>query len=308
LPEKKDNQKPKADHGVQVKMHKGEIDINMALVRRLLTEQFPHLAERPITLIRSTGTVNAVYRLGDDLCVRLSRVAKWADSLDREWEWLPQIAPHVSLAIPQPVARGKPTNIYPYPWAIYRWIEGASYQDDLISDERQVAHDLVNFILELRRVDRQGAPRGGRAPLSELDAVTRSAIEASHGVIATETVVEVWNRSLEVPAWNGKPVWIHGDLLRSNLLVRDGQLCAVVDFGGVGIGDPAADVIPAWAVFNRVGREAFRQALAVDDETWNRARGYALHQAVMIIPYYPETNPQFVTMAKRTVNELIEAG
>ena len=308
MPEKKDNQKPKADHGVQVKMHKGEIDINMALVRRLLTEQFPHLAERPITLIRSTGTVNAVYRLGDDLCVRLSRGAKWADNPDREWEWRPQNAPHVSLAIPQPVARGKPTNIYPYPWAIYRWIEGASYQDDLISDERQVAHDLVNFILELRRVDRQGAPRGGRAPLSELDAVTRSAIEASRGVIDTKAVLAAWNRSLAVPAWNGKPVWIHGDLLKSNLLVRNDQLCAVVDFGGVGIGDPAADVIPAWAVFNRVGREAFRQALAVDDETWNRARGYALHQAVMIIPYYPETNPQFVTMAKRTVNELIEAG
>jgi aminoglycoside phosphotransferase (APT) family kinase protein len=151
----------------------------------------------------------------------------------------------------------------------------------------------------------QGAPLGGRAPLTELDAVTRSVIEASRRVIDTEAVLEVWTRSLEVPPWNGKPVWIHGDLLKSNLLVQGGHLCAVVDFGGVGIGDPAADVVPAWSVFNEVGREIFRQALAVDDDTWYRARGYALHQAMMIIPYYPETNPEFVTMAKRTVNEIV---
>jgi len=307
LREQEDDPGQTAVAGTQVKMHKGEINITIALVRQLLTEQFPHLAHKPLTLIRSTGTVNAVFRLGADLYVRLPRVAKWADSLDREWAWLPKIAPHVSLAVPKPVARGKPANIYPCPWAIYRWIEGASYRDDLISDERQVARDLANFILELRRVHMQGAPRGGRAPLPELDAVTRSAIESSRGEIDTEAVLKVWTRSLEVPAWRGQPMWIHGDLLRSNLLVREGQLCAVVDFGAVGIGDPAADVVPAWAVFNQVGREAFRQALAVDDDTWYRARGYALHQAVMIIPYYLETNPQFVTMAKRTVNELIAA-
>lgn len=139
----------------------------------------------------------------------------------------------------------------------------------------------------------------------ELDVVTRSVIEASRGVIDTEAALELWTRSLEVPSWNEKPVWIHGDLLKSNLLVRGGRLCAIVDFGGVGIGDPAADVVPAWSVFNEVGRETFRRALAVDDDTWYRARGYALHQALMIIPYYPDTNPGFVTMAKRTVNKIL---
>ena len=286
-------------------MHQDEIAINMALVTELLTEQFPYLAGRPLRLIRSTGTVNAIYRLGADLYVRLPRMANWAESLNREWQWLPRIAPHVSLAVPQPVARGTPTAIFPYPWAIYRWIAGASYRDDLISNERQAAQDLANFILELRRVDRQGAPHGGRAPLPELDAVTRSAIEACRGEIDTEAVLAVWTRSLAALAWSGKPMWIHGDLLSSNLLVRGGRLSAVLDFGGVGIGDPAADVVPAWAVFRQAGRAVFRQALAVDEDTWHRARGYALHQAVLIIPYYPETNPQFVAMAKRTVSELI---
>lgn len=286
-------------------MHEDEIDVDTALVHRLLTEQFPHLAERSITVVRSTGTVNAIYRLGKELCARLPRVGTWANSIDREWTWLPKLAPHISLNTPKLLAQGKPTNWYPYPWAIYHWIDGFPYQDDLISDERQAAHDLVNFIQELRRADVLGAPRGGRDPLTELDAVTRSAIEASRGAIDAEAASAVWTRSLETPPWNGKPVWIHGDLLRSNLLVQDGRLCAVIDFGEVGIGDPAADVVPAWNVFNKVGRETFRHALDVDEHTWSRARGYALHQALMIIPYYPETNPEFVTLAKRTVEEIL---
>jgi aminoglycoside phosphotransferase (APT) family kinase protein len=270
-----------------------------------LTQQFPHLAENPITVVRSTGTVNALYRIDHDLYVRLPRVGTWAESIEREWTWLPRLAPYISLKIPKPFALGKPTHWYPYPWAIYHWIDGFSYQDDLISDERQVAYDLVNFILELRSADMEGAPRGGRPPLIELDAATRSAIESSRGVIDTQAVSAAWALSLESPPWDGKPVWMHGDLLRSNLLVEDGRLSAVIDFGGVGIGDTAADVIPAWSVFNKVGRETFRQLLAVDDHTWRRARGYALHQALMIIPYYPKTNPEFVSMAKRTVDEIL---
>ena len=257
-----------SDYGAQVRMHKGEIDIDTALVKRLLAEQFPHLAEKSITLVRSTGTVNAIYRLGNDLSVRLPRMETWAKSLDRERIWLPKLAPHISLKIPEPLAQGKPTSWYPCPWAIYPWIDGSPYQDDIISDERQAAHDLVNFILELRSADMLGAPHGGRDPLIELDAATRSAIESSQGAIDSEAASTAWAHSLEAPPWNGEPVWIHGDLIRPNLLVQGGRLCAVIDFGGVGVGDPAADVIPAWNVFNRAGRETFRQALDVDDDTW----------------------------------------
>jgi aminoglycoside phosphotransferase (APT) family kinase protein len=287
-------------------MHADEVDIDASLVRGLLATQFPRWADLPIRAVRSTATVNAIYRLGDRLYARLPRVEAWAKDLDKEWRWLPTLAPHLSLRVPAPVAKGHPTSSFPFSWAVYEWIDGQPYSDDLVDDERRAAGDLARFVAGLRRVDPvAGAPNAGRRPLRELDAVTRVAIESSRGVIDVEAATAAWERSLEAPAWNGTPVWIHADLLRPNVLVRGGRIRAVIDFGGVGVGDPAADVIAAWSVFGRVGRQVFRDALDVDDGAWHRARGFALHQAAMIIPYYPETNPGFVALAKRTVEEVL---
>ena len=287
------------------KMHAGEVHIDAALVERLIAEQFPRWADLPIRAVRSTGTVNAIYRLGGHLCARLPRVKEWAQDLEREWRWLSKLAPHLSLRVPEPIGKGHPTSSYPFAWAVYGWIDGRPYSDDLVDDEQQAARDLARFVAELRRIDPAGAPRSGRRPLRELDAVTREAIEAARGVIDGDAATAAWERVLEAPAWKGTPVWIHADLLRPNVLVRDGQLRAVIDFGGAGVGDPAADVIAAWSVFGRTGRRAFRDALDVDDGTWNRARGFALHQAALIIPYYGRTNPEFVSLARRTVEEVL---
>ena len=289
-----------------MKMHEGELDIGAELVGRLVAAQFPRLAGLPVRAVQPAGTVNAIYRLGDDLCTRLPRVQTYADDLEDEWRWLPWLAPRLPLRIPEPVAKGRPASGYPFPWAIYRWIRGQPYADELIADERQAARDFARFVAELRRIEpAAGAPRGGRRPLRELDAVTRAAIESVRDVIDADAATAAWERALEAPAWEGTPVWLHGDLLRPNLLVDCGQLCAVIDLGGIGVGDPAADVIAAWSIFSQSGRARFRAALDVDDGTWNRARGYALHQAALIIPYYPETNPGFVALAKRTVEEVL---
>ena len=288
------------------KMHAGEVHTDVSLVRRLLATQFPRWADLPISAVQSTGTVNAVYRLGDHLYARLPRVQKWSEDLDKEWHWLPKLAPRLSLRVPEPVGKGHPSSSYPYSWAIYGWIDGRPYSDKLVDDEHQAAKDLAQFVVELRRIDPvTGAPRGGRKPLRELDALTRAAIESAQGVIDNDAATAAWERALQAPAWKGTPVWIHTDLLRPNVLVHGGRLCAVIDFGGVGVGDPAADVIAAWSVFSRTGRGTFRRALDVDEGTWNRARGFALHQAAMIIPYYGETNPEFVALAKRTVEEVL---
>lgn len=286
-------------------MHENEVDIDEDLVSRLIAAQFPPLAELPIRAVPSTGTVNVIYRIGNDYCVRLPRVRSYVQALDKELKCLPVLSQYLSLRIPEPVAKGCAASGYPFSWAIYRWIEGRPYEDNLILNECQVARDLAQFVGELRAVDPVGAPKGGRKPLHLLDPATRLAIESARGVIDSDAAAAAWKISLNAPPWNGVPVWIHADLLRPNLLVSGGRLSAVIDFGGAGAGDPAADIIAAWSVFNERGRAAFRRALEVDEGTWKRARGYALHQAALIIPYYVKTNPEFVALAKRTVEQVL---
>jgi aminoglycoside phosphotransferase (APT) family kinase protein len=288
-------------------MHPDEVHIDAALVRRLVSQQFPELAVLPIHRMRTTGTVNAIYRLGDDLYARLSRVESWSRDLDREWHWLPILAPSLSLQIPEPVAQGRPTSEFPLPWAIYRWIEGQPYADELVEDEKQAAKDLAAFVAQMRAIPAPDeAPHGGRDPLGDLDSFTRAAIDASQGFIDRSAALAVWERAVLAPGFDGRSVWIHSDLLRPNLLLRNGRIAAVIDFGSAGVGDPAADVIAAWTVFGPAGRETYRKALGVDDGTWLRACGFALHQAVLIIPYYVETNPGFVRQAKRTVDQVLQ--
>lgn len=287
-------------------MHDGQLPVDADLVGRLVAEQFPAYAHRSVTPFRSAGTVNAIFRLGDDLSVRLPLKPDWVGDLDREWTWLPRLAPRLTLEIPEPVGRGRPSLGYPLPWAIYGWIEGRPYADGLVDDESQAAAELAQFVGELRRAaPTERAPAAGRRPLRELDVATRESIDAAATAIDRHRATAAWDFALQAQPWSGPPVWIHTDLLRPNLLVDGGRLRAVIDFGGAGIGDPAADVIAAWSVFGPTGRAVFRAALEVDDDTWNRARGFALHQAAVIIPYYAQTNPPMAAQAVRTVEQVL---
>ena len=287
-------------------MHAEELDVPVGTAERLVAEQLPALASLPVRSVPSVGTVNAVFRLGDDLCLRLPRVPAWSQSLDRELRWLPVLAPQLPLAIPEPVAVGRPGAGYPLRWAVLRWIDGEPYSADRVRDEAAAARELAGFVRALRAVDPDGAPVAGRRPLAELDAETRAAIASVPDLLDVAAVTASWDRALRAPVWRGRPTWIHGDLLPPNLLLRDGRLCAVIDFGGVGGGDPATDVIAAWSVFGAAGRVAYREALDVDEGTWERARGIALHQAALLIPYYRETNPAFTALALRTVRRVLE--
>jgi aminoglycoside phosphotransferase (APT) family kinase protein len=204
------------------------------------------------------------------------------------------------------VAQGQPGGGYPWRWAIYGWIDGQPYADQLVDDERQAARDLARFVTGLRLADTAGAPRAGRRPLRELDSATRAAIESAGDEVDRDAVIAAWELALEAPAWDGvRPAWIHADLLRPNLLVDGGRLRAVIDWGAAGAGDPATDLIAAWAVFGPTGRETYRAALGPGDGAWDRARGIALHQAVMLIPYYRETNPGMAALGRRTVGQVL---
>jgi aminoglycoside phosphotransferase (APT) family kinase protein len=288
------------------KMHTDEVDIDISLVRRLLAAQFPRWADLPLEPVLSTGTVNAIYRLGDDMAVRLPRVHRWARDLETEYEWLPKLAPHLPLAVPEPLAKGNPGEGYPWHWAVYRWLEGETWAIDRVGDFCEAAADLARFITSLRLIDTTGAPGPppSRRTLAERDASVRAAIEASHGMIDTDAMTAAWDTALRLPAWDGPPVWVHGDLLAGNVLVAGGRLNAVIDFGGAHVGDPALDIKTAWTLFTGESRAVFRAALSVDDATWARARGWAL-TFVLAIPYYKDTNPAFAAHGLHTIEEVL---
>jgi len=289
------------------RMHDGEVAIDGRLVRQLIRSQFPEFGDLDLRRFDSVGTVNAIYRLGDHLAVRLPRHSAWAGGLLTELRWLDELRPHLPLKIPVPVGRGEPEFGYPFVWAVYRWIPGSRYRPSSGAGEIGAARTLAHFVRTLRLIDAADAPMAGRARLHSLDVATRHAIEVIGGPDASR-YVRVWERSLEAPEWEGTPVWHHGDLLPSNLLTSAGRLQAVVDFGSAGVGDPAADIIPAWTVFGARGRGVFRDVLEVDDPTWERARGLALHQALLIVPYYARTNPAFASLATRTLEEVLNEG
>jgi aminoglycoside phosphotransferase (APT) family kinase protein len=287
-------------------MHADEFDTDVSLVRRLLAAQFPRWADLPVEPVPSMGTVNALYRLGDGMVVRLPRVERWAAHLERELRWLPTLAPRLPLAIPTPLATGNPGEGYPWRWAVYRWLPGETWAVERIADVRAAATDLARFVAALQRLDPAGAPPAGRGgPLAGRDAPTRGAIAALRGVIDTDAATAAWEASLGAPAWDAPPVWTHGDLLPPNLLVAHGRLTAVIDFGGAGVGDPACDVMAAWSLFPAGARAVFRAALRPDDATWMRGRGWALSVALLILPYYRDTNPAFAAVAARTVEDVL---
>ena len=288
------------------RMHSDEVDTDEALVRRLLGAQFPEWAGLSIERIGSTGTDNAIYRLGDDMAVRLPRIGWAVGQVEKEHLWLPRLAPHLSLAIPEPLAMGSPGEGYPWHWSVYRWLEGENASTGWIADWDQAAMDVARFILELEQIDSAGAPLAGRGvPLAGRDGDVRTAIAAMRGMIDEEAVTAAWEEALPAPEWERAPVWVHGDMLPGNVLVEGGRVRAVIDFGGLGVGDPACDLMIGWALFRGKSRDVFRAALGVDDATWARGRGQALSQALIFIPYYLKSNPVGVRNAQRTIVEIL---
>jgi aminoglycoside phosphotransferase (APT) family kinase protein len=260
--------------------------ITVAVVTELVAEQFPQWADLPVLPVALDGWDNTTFRLGDALSVRLPSHDRYVPEVEKEHRWLPVLGPRLPLPIPEPVALGRPSGVFPRPWSIYRWIEGNPALAGEVTDLGTFAHDLGRFLDALYAVDASNGPphgehsffRGG--PLDPLDAPSRESIAAVADEIDPHEATEAWEAALAT-SWTRPAVWVHGDVAPSNLLVRSGQLSAVIDFGCAAVGDPACDLAMAWTYFSDESTAVFRSTLGLDEATWARARGWALWKALV---------------------------
>lgn len=287
-------------------MHDGEFPVSLDLVHYLVTEQFPPWSDLPLQHVASAGTDNALFRLGKEMVVRLPRIDWAVAAVEREQHWLPTLAPSLPTSISAPLAFGKPSGGYPWHWAIYRWEVGENPTVEHIERPITLAKDLAAFIKALQLIDTTDAPQSNRGvPLSERDVDTRLAIAALDGIVDTAAVTSAWEYALKLALWTGPSVWVHGDLSPGNILVRNGDLAAVIDFGCFGIGDPCADLIIAWNLLPASVRGIFKSELNVDAATWERGRGLALSIALIQLPYYKDSNPTLAESARHVIREVL---
>jgi aminoglycoside phosphotransferase (APT) family kinase protein len=280
--------------------------IDAATVARLVAGQFPHWADRVVTAGPSDGTGNALFRLGDDLLVRLPLHRGATAAVEMELTWLPRLATYLPLAIPVPVAVGEPDELFPGPWAIFRWLDGASLDGRPDVDLVDVAAHIGRFVAVLRNIEIAGAPASLRVnPLLGDGRDVRDNIRAlaAAGVVDEAAARAVWESAVAVAP--GDRVWLHGDLLPMNLLAHNGRLCAVIDFDLMGVGDPAIDMLPAWALLTAQTRPVFRDASGVDEDTWIRGRGFALCVGVRAARRYRGANHPVAAVASHMLTEVI---
>ncbi len=268
-------------------------EITDVLVRDLLSAQFPEWAHLPLHPVPEKSNDNRSFRLGADKVVRLPSAEKYAAQVQKEHTWLPRLATRLSVSIPTPLAQGRPSKTFPRPWSVYRWIEGDSVTSFSLSREQSevLAADLASFLKELHRIDPSEGPEPGRhnffrgAHPSVYDEEAKASISRLRDRIEADRALAVWERAIG-SHWNKDPVWVHGDVASGNLLLKEGRLTAVIDFGCMGVGDPACDLVIAWTLFKGTGRKIFKDQVNLDADTWARGRGWALWKACLDLEKY----------------------
>ncbi|WDZ82969.1 aminoglycoside phosphotransferase family protein [Micromonospora cathayae] len=288
----------------------GRAGIDAPLVRRLVAAQFPQWSHLPVTPVEVDGWDNRTYRLGDELTVRLPTAAGYVPAVDKEHRWLPRLAPQLPVPVPTIVATGVPGEGYPYPWSVRGWLPGETADRGRVDDPVAFALAVAGFLRALQRCDPTDGPAAGEhsfhrgEPPAHYDPDTRRFLAALAGRVDTARATAVWDAALAA-RWRGTPVWFHGDVAPGNLLVADGKLAAVIDFGTCGVGDPACDLVIAWTVFTGAAREAFRRAVAQDRGTWARARGWALWKALLVLAQTVDTDPARAAAQQRVIKEVL---
>lgn len=287
------------------------VPVSEELVRGLVAAQFPQWSHLSVEPVANGGWDNWTFRLGTDMVVRLPSAAEYAEAVEKEHRWLPALGPQLPLPIPVPVAKGHPDTAYPHAWSVYRWLDGVTASAESIAEPVRFALDLADFLVSLQRIDAAEGPQPGvhnwfrGGTLRTYDGDTRRALEALAGHVDVQLAREIWASALAAP-WDGVDRWFQGDVAEGNLLLRDGQLAAVIDFGTCGVGDPSCDLAIAWTLLPHDAREAFWDRLAVDAASWERGRGWALWKTLATCSSAqedPEAAEAFES-AKRVLDEI----
>lgn len=291
-----------------LKMHANELEINNELVCSLIKIQCPDRVGLPLKRVTSSGTDNALFRLGQNWIVRLPRLVGADANINKEYLWVPQLAPFLNIPISVPVFKGDSTDFYPSSWIISQWNNGSNPEFEIKNEYHDLAEDLANFLNQFHNIPLSNGPASRRGlPLNVVDDEMRmSIVQLNHKEVDTKRITEIWEQSLSIPYWDKEAVWIHGDFLPGNILIQNNRLSAVLDFSDVGVGDPACDCVIAWALMNSESRKIFKNHLEnTDENTWLRGRAWALSIAVIMLPYYMHTNPVLVALARRVIEQIL---
>ncbi len=286
------------------------IVVSAEQVRALVDSQFPQWAALDVRPVELSGWDNRSFRLGDEMLIRMPSATRYVAQVEKEHRWLPTLAPFLPFPIPAPVALGQPGQGYPFRWSVYRWLEGEPLAQHLEKvDLSVIAIDVATFLRSLHEADAVDGPvagahnfhRGGS--LAVYDGEAKASAARLAGEVDQALAIEIWQLALS-SHWQKQRVWVHGDIAEGNLLVKDGRLSAVIDFGSSGVGDPSSDLILAWNVLDAESRAVFRRALDLDEATWQRGRGWALWKALIVLDAERGRNEKMAEWSRRTIREV----
>lgn len=286
--------------------------ITATLAKTLIVNQFPEYAQFPIISVKKQGHDNRTYRLGNEMLIRMPTTEAYALKVPKEQELLPLIKPHVSIAIPEPIKMGRPSPDYPFPFSIYKWLEDESANALSIEDRQleTIALQLAGFLKELQNIKEVEGPEPGQHNwwrgdhVSIYDDGARQQIAELHNVIDADQAIQLWDQARETE-WRHQPVWIHGDVASGNLLIKNQMLSGVIDFGGMGMGDPACDLVIAWTFFQGKSRENFIDAMAMDSDTWLRAKAWALWKATYELCQIQDKSSDAAVIQEKIIHEIL---
>lgn len=286
------------------------IKIDVDLVSKLINNQFPEWSNLEIKPVKKSGNDNKTFHLGNSMSVRLPSDEEYVPQVEKEQKWLPILAKHLSTPISEPLAKGEPSGDYPHPWSVNKWLDGEIVTIENIDDPNQFANELGGFLVELQSIDASGGPLAGEhnfyrgGDIVVYDDECRDAINNNVTTFNKHELEEIWELAL-TSKWASEPVWVHGDIAPGNILIKNGKLRAVIDFGILGVGDPSCDAAMAWTFFDDRSRKTFKNALNFDEETWNRARGWALWKALITYDYNKQSNKAVADEQCNIINVII---